>query len=102
MVVGEGVAIAVIERQHADARRARLPAARPRPSASVLNFEGSFRYPGSTEGLPFTMGLRLCATQPDSPWPTGISQGREQTVIFAVHVFRESSTSSRWIQMARA
>ena len=38
----------------------------------MLNLVGSLRYPGSTEGLPLMMGLRFCATHPDSPCPSGI------------------------------
>src|SRR5215831_18166614 len=40
----------------------------------MLNLLGSFRYPGSTEGLPFRMGLQFSPTQPESPWPRGISR----------------------------
>src|SRR5258708_30636790 len=38
----------------------------------VLYFVGSLRYPGSTDGLPFTIGLWFCATHPDKPSPQGI------------------------------
>src|SRR5215467_13123365 len=43
-----------------------------RAERRVLYLVGSFRYPGSTEGLPFRIGLLFCATQPESPSPTGI------------------------------
>src|SRR5213593_4360118 len=43
------------------------------PERSMLNFVGSFRYPGSTEGLPLMIGLPLDATQPESPCPMGIA-----------------------------
>ena len=39
---------------------------------------GSLTYPGSTEGFPFTMGLPFSATQPESPWPIGISAQRSR------------------------
>src|SRR5580700_8902990 len=39
---------------------------------SVLYLVGSLRYPGSTDGLPFRIGLLFCATHPDKPSPSGI------------------------------
>ena len=39
---------------------------------SVLKMLGLFKYPDSTDGLPFRIGFRFSATQPDKPWPSGI------------------------------
>src|ERR1041385_8563598 len=39
---------------------------------SALKRLGSFTYPCSTAGFPFSMGLRFCATQPERPSPSGM------------------------------
>src|SRR5579871_4160828 len=51
----------------------------------VLNFDGSFKYPGSTDGFPLMIGLRFCATQPDKPCPTGMRS--EESIVIAIHIF---------------
>src|SRR5437660_12420808 len=48
------------------------------PERSMLTFVGSFRYPGSTEGLSLMIGLPLDATQPESPCPMGISSAENK------------------------
>jgi len=54
---------------------------------SVLYLEVSFRYPGSTEGLPFRIGLRFCATQPRALSHRDAQRSKQPEVI-AIHIFR--------------
>ena len=39
----------------------------------TLNLPGSFRYPGSTDGLPLMIDLLFCTTHPEMPSPSGMT-----------------------------
>src|ERR1700759_3544329 len=75
------------------------PVALSRGTASaarrLLNLLGSFRYPGSTEGLPLTIGLHVSATQPESPCLTGICND-ENSRKFSPLTYSGNRQPSRW------
>ena len=54
----------------------------------MLNFEGSFKYPGSTEGLPLMIGFAIVSDPSGKSLPNRYPQRREETIVVSIHVFR--------------
>ena len=55
---------------------------------SVLYFVGSFKYPGSTDGLPFRIGFVILRHPSRQSFANGNSQRRKQPEIFSAHKLR--------------